>query len=122
MVRFPSPIPHAAAGATSRGCARRRPLPAPAPCLLPALANGRRVLYPALGPEIVHATRDLERRVWPDIALEYLAVVADALEDAHNPVVVEADGLAKVALDADQPPDLGAGRFEHLIDVFARHP
>src|SRR5690606_15344369 len=52
-------------------------------------ANGHPVLQAALGPELVEAARDLERALLADIALEELAVIADALDDLDREVVVE---------------------------------
>ena len=54
----------------------------------------------ALGPEPVDAAADAELRARPDVALEYFAVVADLLDDAHHPVLGQTELLAEIALDA----------------------
>ena len=54
----------------------------------------RRVLDAALGPEPVEAAADAELGAGADIALEHLAVVADVLDDAHDPVLGQAELLA----------------------------
>src|SRR5216684_2639250 len=79
--------------------------------------NRRRVLDPPLGPQAVETAADAELRAWPDVAVEALAVVADLLDDAHHPVLGQAELLAVGAFGADEPPDLRLGRFQRLIDI-----
>src|SRR5882757_11300321 len=47
----------------------------------PVLADRRGVLQAALGPQLVEAALDLERRSHADVAVEAFAVVADLLHD-----------------------------------------
>src|SRR6185312_11227527 len=65
----------------------------------------------------IEPARDLERRALPDIALKTLAVIADVLDDAVGPIVGQPNRLAELALDAEEPPHLGIGRFELLVDI-----
>src|SRR5262249_31594601 len=80
-------------------------------------AHRRRVLDAALGPEPVDAAADAELRARSYIALEYFAVVADLLDDAHHPVLGQAKLLAEIALDAQEAPDLGLVRLQCFVDV-----
>src|SRR5262245_9338533 len=77
----------------------------------------RRVLDAALGPEPVDATADAELRARSHVALEYFAVVADLLDDAHDPVLGQAKLLAEIALDAQQAPDLRLVRLQCFVDI-----
>src|SRR6516165_9622848 len=79
-------------------------------------SDRRRVLDAALGPEPVDAAADAELRACSHIALEYFAVIADLLDDAHHPVLGQTELLAEIALDAQQAPDLGLIRFECFVD------
>src|SRR5216683_1446865 len=81
----------------------------------------RRVLDPALGPQPVETAADAELRACPHIALETLAVIAHLPDDAHHPVLGEAELLAIGAFGADQPPDLGLVRFQRLVDILGGH-
>src|SRR6185369_10181792 len=67
-----------------------------------ALADRRRVHQAALGPEVDDAARQPDRRLRPEVALEALAVVADLLDDAIRPLLVEAEELAGVFRDAEE--------------------
>src|SRR5947209_19292741 len=79
-------------------------------------SDRRRVLDAALGPEPVDAAADSELRARSHIALEYFAVVADLLDDAHRPVLGQTELLAEIALDAQEAPDLGLIGFECFVD------
>src|SRR5262245_64243290 len=76
-----------------------------------------RVLDAALGPEPVDAAADAELRARSHVALEYFAIVADLLDDAHHPVLAQTELLAEIALDAQEPPDLGLVRLQCFVDV-----
>src|SRR4249920_1512864 len=84
-------------------------------------ADRRRVLDAALGPQPVETATDAELRAGPDITVETLAVIAHLLDDAHHPVLGQAELLAIGAFGADEPPDLRLVRFERLIDILRRH-
>src|SRR3954454_22872987 len=79
--------------------------------------HGRCVLDSALGPEPVDATADAELRARSHITFKHFAVIADLLDDADDPVLAQAQLLAEVALDTQQPPDLGLVGLQRLIDV-----
>src|SRR5215467_4662711 len=81
----------------------------------------RRVLNATLGPQPVDATTDAEPRTAPDIALEDLTVVADMLDDAHHPVLGQAELLAEIALGPDQPLDLRHVRLQRFIHILGIH-
>src|SRR5215475_8158740 len=66
----------------------------------------RRVLDAALGPEPVDAAGDAKPRAAAHIALEHLGVVADVADNAHHPILGQAELLTEVALDAHDSPDL----------------
>src|SRR5690606_433842 len=83
------------------------------------LAKRRCVLDAALGPELVQAARDLERAFLADIALEHLAIVADAGDNLGNPVIVEAEHLAdlRLRLLTENALDFWVVRTLHLLDI-----
>ena len=74
-------------------------------CTCVRSADRRRVLDAALGPQLVQAALDLERRALPDVAFEHLAVIADMLDDADGPVLGQAELLAVIAFGADEALD-----------------
>src|ERR1043166_694503 len=78
-------------------------------------ADRRGVLKPALGPEPVQATCDLERRALPDVLLEDLAIVPDMLDDAIGPVLGQSELLAVVPFSAEQALDVRVGRLHRLV-------
>src|SRR2546426_4355569 len=49
----------------------------------------RRVLEPALCPQVIEAAGDLQRRSLADVALEHFPIIAHVLDDAHRPVLGE---------------------------------
>src|SRR6266852_961305 len=108
-----STIRLASSGSGERRAARLRRRRA----ALMSLADRRRVLDAAFRPQTVEAALDLERGIDADIALEYLAIIADGLDDVNDPIVGEAEALAERALDAKHAPHLGARRLHHFIDV-----
>src|SRR5262245_48033695 len=75
------------------------------------LPDRRRILDAALGPQPVDAAADAELRPRPHVAVEHLAVIADLLDDAHRPILGQAELLAEIAFDAKEPPDLRLIRF-----------
>src|SRR5499427_11105648 len=81
----------------------------------------RRVLNATLGPQPVDAAADAEPRAAPDIALEDFTIVADMLDDAHHPVLGQAELLAEIALGPDQSLDLGHVRFQRFIHILGIH-
>src|SRR5476649_798285 len=82
------------------------------------LLERRREQQAALGPELVAAALQLERRAHADGALEAFAVVSDLLDDVVGPVVGEAHHLAELALDAQDAAHFGVLRLGlHLVDV-----
>ena len=64
----------------------------------------------------VLAPFDLQLGAFADIAPEALAIVADMLDDAHGPVIGEADGFAELALGAEQAVVLPSGWTALQID------
>src|SRR5215813_1575806 len=82
----------------------------------------RRVLDAALGPEPVNAAADAELRTRSHVAFEHFAVVADLPDDAHHPILGQAELLAEITLDAQEAPDLGLVRFERFVDVLGGYP
>src|SRR5262245_52061826 len=87
----------------------------------PCSADRRRILDAALGPEPVEASANAQLGAGADIAFERLTVVADVLDDAHEPVLGEPELFAVIALDADQPPDFRQVRLERFVDGLRRH-
>src|SRR5689334_8788278 len=86
-----------------------------------ALADRRRVHQAAFGPEVVDAARQPDRRLRPEVALEALAVVADLLDDAVRPLLVETEELPGVLGDAEETLDVGIlGARLLRIDVALR--
>src|ERR1700688_4465930 len=85
------------------------------------LPDGRRILDAALGPQPVEAAADAELRAGPYIALEHLAVIADLLDDAHDPVLGQAQLLAINAFGSQQPLDLRLRRLHGFIDRLRRY-
>src|SRR5215831_7618027 len=78
-------------------------------------APGKRVLQAAVRIEVVPAARQRERA---EILVVVLAVVADHLDDAVGPVVVDAEELAVVVLEAEEAAHLGVGgRGLGLVDI-----
>src|SRR6266853_4778755 len=81
----------------------------------------RRILDAALGPQPVETARDAELRSGPDIAVEHFAVIADMLDDAHDPVLGQAELLAVSAFGSQHPLDLRLRRLHGFIDRLRRH-
>src|SRR5438132_11990105 len=79
-----------------------------------ASPDRRRVLNATLTPQPVDAAADAEPRAGPDVALEDFTIVADMLDDAHRPVLGQAELLAEIALGPDQPLDLRHVRFQRF--------
>ena len=62
--------------------------------------------------------RGSPRPLRAEVGFVHLAVVADVLDDAIGPVVVDAEQLAEVAFQAEEAPRLRVlGRLLHLIDI-----
>src|SRR5262249_35821663 len=83
-------------------------------------ADRRRILDAALGPQVVEPAGEAELGARADVALEHFAVIAYRLDDAHHPVLGQAELLAQIAFGADQPPDVRLVRLERLIEGFRR--
>src|SRR5690606_31236333 len=83
------------------------------------LAERRSVLQAALGPELVQAAGDLEWALLADVTLEHLAIVADAGDHFHDPVVFEAEHRANLGfrLLAEDALDLRIVGALHFLDV-----
>src|SRR5215470_17483856 len=81
------------------------------------LADRRRVLQAALGPQIVQAAVDFQHRAGTDVALEALAVVPDLLDDVVDPLLVDPQRLAHARCDAEDALDAGILALQHLVDV-----
>src|SRR6516164_1312553 len=86
-----------------------------------ASANWGRVLQAALGPQLIAAARQLERRVRADIAVVDLAIIADLLDDVDDPVIADAEALAELTFDAEHALHLRIRRFHHLVDIPRSH-
>src|SRR5690348_11151987 len=80
------------------------------------LADRRGVLDTAHGPQVIEPARDAERRFGADVALEYLAVIADVADNPGRPILGQPDLLPEVAVRADQPLDLRLVRVQGAID------
>src|SRR5262245_27426844 len=91
-----------------------------APPALPS-ADRRRVLDSALVPEVVQAARNVELGAGADIAVERFTVVADMLDDAHHPVLGEAELFAEVAVAAEHALEVRLVGLGHLVDVLLRN-
>ena len=65
-------------------------------------------MEPALGPEPVETTLDLERAFAPDVALIDLAVVADRLEQPAGPAGWDTQGLGAMLTVLVGHPQPGA--------------
>src|SRR5216684_4582896 len=76
----------------------------------------RRVLEPAFRPQCVEAAGDLQGRSLADIALEHFTIVADVLDDAHGPVLGEAELFAVIAFRAHHALHVGRSGGQRLID------
>src|SRR5262249_41926131 len=76
------------------------------------------ILNSALGPEPVEPTADPEIGAGAHVAVEYLAVVADLLDDPHHPVLGQPELLAEIALNSQEPPDFRLIRFQSLVHRF----
>src|ERR1700692_3439810 len=87
----------------------------------PSLPDRRRILDAALGPEPVEAAADAELRPGPHVAIEHFAVIADLLDDAHDPVLGQAELLAVGALGPQHPLDLRLRRLHGFIDGLRRY-
>lgn len=70
------------------------------------LANGRSVLQAALVPKGVHASIDLQGRVFAERAVEHLAVIADLFDHFNCPGVFETKVLPDGSLHAEQTPNI----------------
>src|ERR1700728_5249262 len=84
-------------------------------------AEGLTVLQATLGPERVEPSYDLQRRALPDIAFENLAVIADVLDDAIDPIVGQAERLAVLTFRAEHAPRLRIVGFQLLIHIRLVH-
>src|SRR6476660_5731072 len=84
-------------------------------------AERRPVLQAALGPQSVETAHDLQRRALADVALENLAVIADVLDDAIDPVVGEPERLAILTFGAEHPPGLRIVGLQFLVDIGLGH-
>ena len=51
-----------------------------------------------------------------DVAVEHFGVIADRPDDAHGPVLGEAERLAEIPLRSDQPLDRRLLRLQRLVD------
>src|SRR4029077_14916738 len=79
-------------GAGRLGCS---PIPAGSlATAVPPSADPHRVDQPALGPQIVVAALQLERRAEAEMLVEDLAVIADQLDRVVGPFLVDPQGLA----------------------------
>src|SRR5438874_12270724 len=65
-------------------------------------ADRRRVHQAALGPQVVDAARQVDRRLLAQVALETLAIVAHLLDDAIRPLRIQAEQLAHVLGNAEE--------------------
>src|SRR5688572_27117604 len=83
----------------------------------PSLPDRRGVLQAALGPQLVQAAVDLERRLRAEVAVEALAVVTDLLDDGVDPLLVDPQRLAHAGRDAEDALDGGVVALKHLVDV-----
>src|SRR5215468_6174222 len=81
------------------------------------LADRRRVLQAALGPQIVQAAVDFQHRAGTDVALEALAVVPDLLDDVVDPLLVDPQRLAHARRHAEDALDRRIVAFQHVVDV-----
>src|SRR6266702_331805 len=88
---------------------------------VPPSPDGRRILDAALVPEPVEAAADAELRSGSHIALERFAVIADELDDAHDPVLGQTELLAEGSFGSHQSLDLGLRGFQHVIDRLRRY-
>src|ERR1700681_225404 len=87
------------------------------------LPDRRRILNAALGPQPVEAAADAELRAGPHIAIEHLAVIADVLDDAHDPVLGQPELLAVNPFGSEEPFDLRLRRlhaFVHRLRGYAQ--
>src|ERR1700730_14133886 len=83
----------------------------------PRSADRRRVLNPALVPELVEPTGNPEFRAGADVTIEGFAVIADRLDDPRYPILGEAELFAEIAIGAEHALELRLVRFGHVIDV-----
>src|SRR5882672_1009000 len=83
----------------------------------PRSADRHRVDQPALGPQIVVAALDFERRAEPEMLVEDLAVIADRLDRVVRPFLVEAQRLAHAGRGAQHALDVGRLALRHLVEV-----
>src|SRR5439155_21997963 len=67
----------------------------------------RGVHEPAGGPQGVRAAVELQGTVGAEVAREYFAVVAGALDDLRCPALVEAEGAAVPGDRPKEPADVG---------------
>src|ERR1700719_398686 len=86
----------------------------------PPSADRHRVDQPALGPQIVVAALELERRAEAEMLVEDLAVIADQLDRVVGPFLVEPQGLAHARCPAEHALDVGGFALRHLVDVLLR--
>src|SRR5438874_4792240 len=71
----------------------------------PPSADRHRVHQPALGPQIVVAAFELQRRAETKMSVEDLAVIADQLDRVVGPFLVEPERLAHARSGAEHPLD-----------------
>src|SRR5258708_748311 len=80
-------------------------------------ADGRGVLQPALGPQLVEPAIDLERRAHTDIAVESFAVIPDQLDDVVDPLLVDPERLTHARRDTEDALDGGVVASQHVVDI-----
>src|ERR1700686_3113308 len=80
-------------------------------------ADRHGVHQPALGPQIIVAAFELQRRAETEIAVEDLAVIADRLDFVVGPFLVEPQGLAHAGRGAKHALDVRRLALRHLVEV-----
>lgn len=85
------------------------------------LANRDTVLQAALDSNGILAAFDFQPRALAKVSLEALAIVADVLDNANDPVSREPDGLTEFALGAEKSLGLGIILVFHPFDVRLGH-
>src|SRR5712691_9532758 len=89
--------------------------PATAPA--PISADRHRVDQPTLGPQIVVAALELERRAETEMPVENLAVIADRLDRVVGPFLIEPQSLAHARSGTEHALQIGGLALRHLVDV-----
>src|SRR5436305_2826153 len=83
----------------------------------PPLTDRHGVHQPALGPQIVVAAFELQRRAKTEIAVEYLAVIANQFDGVVGPLLVEPERLAHARSGAEHALDGRIVALEHIVDI-----